>query len=241
MAYAIVSIGSMTVTADHDGKYELNDVEPGTYTVSAKAPFPGYEPASQEMTLAAGEIKVVDLHLDFEKTLVHGYVYGADHKPLAGAAVSGIMSGKDVGNAVTDDKGLFKFDKATPGSQFIRVTAPGYVAQTRDFSAKRGERTKLEFNLVPSDCKVHGTVLDENDRPLVAQVALSSESGVILERIQSDAETGHFEFAVIPGTYNLLASGSGYLSKGWRGSISTEQKVDLKLQPIVQNRPRAPA
>jgi hypothetical protein len=226
-------VGDRSTVADGTGKYEIAAVDPGVYDVSSKAPFPGYEAAPQSVTLAAGEIRIVDFYLDFEKTMVHGSVYGADGKPIVGATLSGVMSGKDVETAVTDDKGYFKFERASPGCQFLRVNAAGYVGQTRDFTAGKGEETMLEFHLTPGSCKVHGTVLDENDRPLRVEVVLSSESGLILQKTQSNGETGYYEFAVLPGTYNLLAMGSDYQSKGWRGVVSADQKLDFKLEPSM--------
>ncbi|WP_455363316.1 MSCRAMM family protein [[Eubacterium] cellulosolvens] len=233
VAYAIVSIGGRSVTAGRDGKYEITDIDAGTHIVSAKAPFPGYEPASQDAALPVGETKVVDLYLDFEKTLVHGYVYGADGKPLAGATVSGIMSGKDVETAVTDEKGYFRFDRASPGYQFVRINAAGYMGQTHDFTAKKNEETKLDFHLTPGTCRIYGTVVDENDKPLRSAVILSSGSGVILQKTETSTETGYYELSVLPGTYNLLAKGTDYRSEGWRGSISADRKVDFKLEPHV--------
>jgi uncharacterized surface anchored protein len=231
VAHANTTAGDRSAVTDGTGNYEIMGLDPGDYSVRAKAPFQGYEAAQRSVTLAAGETKVVDFYLDFEKTTVHGYVYGADGKPVAGATLSGVISGKAVETAVTDKKGYFKFENLSPGNQFIRVDSAGYMGETRDFTAKKGEETRLEFHLTPSSCKVHGTVMDENDRPLRAEVVLSSEFGVILEKTQTNAETGYYEFPVLPGTYNLLGMAAEYQLKGWRGSISADQKLDLKLEP----------
>ena len=236
VGYATVTVGDRSTVADTAGKYEILVMNPGAYNVTAKAPFPGYEAPAQNVTVAAGETKVVDFYLDFEKTPVHGHVYGEDGKPVAGATLSGVISGKDVATAVSDDKGYFRFENASPGNQFIRVNAAGYMAGTRDFDAKKGDETKLEFHLTPASCKVHGTVLDENDRPLWAEIVLSSESGIIFQKTQSNAETGYYEFPVVPGTYGLLATASDHQSKGWRGQISSDQKLDFKLESSISLR-----
>jgi hypothetical protein len=228
VAHATTTVDGRSAVADGTGKYEIPGVDAGVYTVSAKAPFPGYETAPQSVTLAAGETKVVDFYLDFEKTVVHGCVYGSDGKPVAGATLSGVMSGKDVENTVTDDKGYFRFEKARQGNQFIRVNAAGYVGETRDFTAKKGEETRLEFRLTPAACKIHGAVTDASGKPLRAEVHLS-KSSVIVQRTWSNGETGYYEFPVLPGTYDLLANAAGHLSNGWRGSISADTKVDFRL------------
>lgn len=233
VAHATVTIGVKSAISDPTGKYKISTLDAGEYTVDVKVPFPGYQTAPQHVTLAKDESKVVDFYLDFEKTIVSGLVHGVQDKPIGGATVSGVMSGKDVETAVTDEKGHFKFDKASPGYQFVRINAPGYMGLTHDFTAKKNEETKLDFHLTPGTCKIFGTVLDENDKPLRSAIILSSGSGAILQKTESNAETGHYELSVLPGTYNLLAKGTDYRSEGWRGSISTDRKVDFKLEPHI--------
>ena len=233
VAHATITVGGKSAESDREGKYEIVDLDPGDYTVQVKVPFPGYETSPQNVTVTAGETKVVDFYLDFEKTVVHGFVYGAEGKPIAGATLSGVMSGKDVVNAVTDERGHFKFENASPGYQFIRINAPGYMGQTQDFTAKKKEETMLELHLTPGPFKISGTLLDENDKPLRGEVVLSSASGAILQKTESNSETGYYELSVLPGTYNLLAKRSEYRSEGWRGSVSADQKHDFKLEPIL--------
>lgn len=232
--HATVRAGNRLAISDGAGKYEIPGLDPGVYSVSVDPPFPGYEAEAQNVTVVGGETKAVDFYLDFEKVVIDGHVYGRDSKPIVGATVSGVMCGKDIRGetTVTDEIGYFKFERASPGSQFIRVNAAGYMSQTRDFAAKKGENMQLEFHLTPASCKVHGTVVDEKGRPLGAEVFLSSELGAILDKRKSNTETGYYEFAVLPGTYNLLANATEYLSKGWRGQISADTKVDLKLSSM---------
>jgi hypothetical protein len=233
VAHANITVGGKSAESDREGKYEIPDLDPGDYSVRLKVPFPGYETSPQNVTIAAGETKVVDFYLDFEKTIVHGFVYGVEGKPIAGATLSGVMSGKDVVTAVTDEKGYFKFENASPGYQFIRINAPGYMGLTQDFTAKKNEETKLELHLTLGTCKIFGTLLDENDKPLHGEVVLSTGSGAILQKTESNDETGYYELSVLPGTYNLLAKRSAYRSEGWRGSVSADQKHDFKLEPIM--------
>ena len=102
----------------------------------AQAPFPGYEAPPQTVEVKAGEIQVVDFYLDFKKAVVEGHVYSQDGKPIAGATLSGVLSGKDMESVTTNAEGYFKFSKVTPGDRFIRVNAPGFVGETRDFKAR---------------------------------------------------------------------------------------------------------
>ena len=231
VAQANITVGGKSAESDREGKYEIVDLDPGDYSVQVKVPFPGYETSPQNVTVTAGDTKVVDFYLDFEKTIVHGFVHDADGTPIAGATLSGVMSGKDVVTAVSDEKGHFKFERAGPGNQFIRVNAPGYVAQTQDFTAKKNEETKLEFCLTPAAYKIHGIVTDAGGKPLRAEVYLS-KSSIIVQRTWSNTETGYYEFPVVPDTYSLLANATGHISNGWRGSVTADATVDFKLAAL---------
>jgi hypothetical protein len=235
VALATVRVGKRSAVADRAGKFEIRDIEVGLHTVSVELPFPGYEAPPKSVEVAAGKTKIVDFYCDYARTIVHGYVYGKDSKPLAGATLSDVKCGGDLRSTVTDATGYFKFDGASPGNLFVRVNAPGYVGETRDFLAKEKEKTKLEFHLTPANCKIFGVVSGKGGEPLGGDVLLSSESMVVLQKAPSNAETGYYEFPVILGTYNVLANVSGYHSEGWRGKITEDTKVDLKLTPLPEN------
>ena len=239
---ATVMVGERSAKSDGAGGYEIPGLTPGTYTVSAKAPFPGYEVSSLKVELAPRETKTVDVYLDFEKAVVEGHVYDQDGKPIPGATLSGLLSGKDMATATTDEQGYFKFDRVTPEDRFIRVNARGYAGEARDFKTNKEKATVLEFRLTPAACKVHGTVTDENGQPLRAELSLLGPGGVIVERTLSDAKTGYYEISVMPGTCTILPSAPGHETKPWEGSTSADTKVDFILGPcrIVDSQHRIP-
>ena len=143
-------VGEKAALSNNEGKYEVSALEPGPYNIAAEAPFPGYEATPQKIEVLTGESKTVDIYLDFKKTTVDGHVYDQAGKPIAGATLSGVLSGKDMETVTTDEQGYFKFDRATPGDRFIRVNARSFMGQTLDFTAKDRETTSLEFKLSPA-------------------------------------------------------------------------------------------
>jgi hypothetical protein len=235
---ALLKAGEKSVVSDNAGGYEITGLAPGTYLVTAEVSFPGYSALPKSVEVAAGETKAVDIDFDFKKTVVEGNVYDKEGKPLVGATISGVLTGRDPAKAVTDEKGYFKVDTASPGAQFIRVNADGHMGETRDFTAPEAATTTLEFRLAQATCKVHGMVADKSGRPLRAEVHLS-KSGVITQRTSTDPKTGYYEFPVLPGTYDILANAEDYLMEGWRGEVSTDTKVDLSLDVIPPPQPQS--
>ena len=204
VALATVRVEDRSVISDRNGKFEIKSLDAGPHTVNVEPPFPGYDSAPQKVVVVAGQTKCVDFYLDFAKTTVHGYVYDKDGKPIPGAILSDVMCGKDLKNTVTDGTGYFKFEGASPGNLFIRVNATGYMSETRDFAAKRSEKTKLEFRLTPTSCKISGFVLGEDGSPLGGEVYLSSVSMVILQKVPSNA--GNRILRVFRRSWNLQYS-----------------------------------
>jgi hypothetical protein len=230
---AEVLVGDRSAVTDQNGNYELTDVVAGSCNVTAKARFPGYEAPIQNVEIVGGETKVVDIYLDFVRAVVEGNVYDPEGKPLAGAGVSGVFCGNDAEEATSNERGYFKFDRASVGAQFIRVNAPGFMSETREFRTKQGETTTFEFHLNRATCRVRGTVKGKDGRVLSAVVNLRSSSGIIIAKTKSDAETGHYEFMVLPGLYDLLAEEPDHQYEGWRGVVSGETEVDFELEPDV--------
>ena len=231
---ATVAAGERSATSDSAGAFEIVALTAGVYDVTVKPPFPGYEASPQKVTVAAGETRVVDIYLDYEKTVVEGHVYDQDGKPIAGATLSGVLSGAEIGTMTTNEEGYFRFERVTPGDRFIRVNAPGYTAETRDFTASQDKTTALEFRLKATTCKIHGTVTDENGQTAQAEIRLRATSGAILQDFNSK-EDGRYEFLLSPGTYQVNATAPGYEIESWRGSISGDTEVSFRLRRARQD------
>jgi len=226
---AAVAVGEKSTTSDSAGAYEIGELTPGAYDVTVKPPFPGYAVSPQKVELLAAETKVVDIYLDYEKTVVEGHVYDENGKPITGATLSGVLSGKEIETMTSDEQGHFSFEGVTPGDRFIRVNAPGYMAETRDFMASKDKTTSLEFRLASATCKIHGTVTDQNGKPTKAEVRLRQPpSGVILQNSNSN-EDGHYEFLLSPGDYQVLATAPSHEVEPWKGSIQGDTEVNFRL------------
>ena len=75
---------------------------------------------------------------------VHGYVKTTTGKPIKGAKV------KVVGYALattTDATGHYKLTKVPTGTQKIKASKSGYIAQTKKITVKKGTKHRLNFSL----------------------------------------------------------------------------------------------
>jgi hypothetical protein len=236
---AKILVGEKSTFTDSDGRFEITKVPSGKCTITAQPPFPGYESIVQEVIVAAGETRTADFYLDFEKTTVDGHVYDQEGKPIAGAILDGVKCGKNMETTITDEAGYFRFEGASPGNRFVRVNAAGYMGEIRDFPAKKGERTELDFQLTKGTCKIHGTVTNNNGNPLEGELRLQRTSGLILFRTRSNAASGYYEFSVLPGAYDIVVDVADYHAQVRRSSISADTEVNFRLTSFSESPPSA--
>jgi hypothetical protein len=234
---AKIVAGEKSAFTDSDGRFEITGVPSGKCTLTAQPPFPGYESDVQEMIVVAGETRMVDFYLDFEKTTVDGHVYDQEGKPIAGAILDGVRCGNDMETTHTDEAGYFKFERASPGNRFVRVNAAGYMSEIRDFLATKGERTELDFHLTRGTCTIQGTVTDKTGHPLEGELRLQRTSGLILSRTRSNATTGYYEFSALPGAYDIVVDVAEYHAQARRSSISADTEVNFKLTSFSESPP----
>jgi large repetitive protein len=230
---ANIVAGEKKVLSDNAGNYEVDSLDPGSYTIVATAPFPGYEALPIPVVVKVSETQVIDIYFDFKKAVVEGHVYSKDGKPIAGATLSGVLSGKDMDSVTTNVEGYFKFDKVTPGDRFIRVNAPGFVGETRDYTAAEKQSTTLEFHLTPATCKISGSIKDTTGNPLSGEVLLL-KAGIVVQKTVSDPKTGYYEFPAVPDRYEVLPMVQGHTPSGWSGSVTTDVKADFNLAPVTE-------
>jgi len=148
-------------TTNSDGEYEIIGLAPGQYRVEANTD--GYQSASKQVAVAAGERPRVDFQLQ------PGGLHGADTGAITGQvtdatqdAEGGIDSaqvtatdGQGVAQdtATTDADGTYQLTHLPPGDYTVRADAAGYQPDTNDnIAVEAGQRTTgVDFALIPLD------------------------------------------------------------------------------------------
>jgi hypothetical protein len=161
-----------------------------------------------------------------------GHVRDASGRPIKGALVSGFVSGPELNLQRTDEAGYFHFESVVGGNYRIRANAPGYMIEGKDIQITDNKSGSLEFNLHKCDSLVLGKVMDDDERPLRADVYLYRR-GMVLMKTESRVEDGIFAFNdLVSDDYEMSAHSPCHGVKNWSGRVNAETEVRIALSPM---------
>jgi len=195
---ATVSANSVSNVTDASGSYSL-EVSPGTYNVTAT--MTGYDSQTvMDVAVSDGETVIQDFALQ----LIVGWIDGNVIDAKEGFAIVGANVTADGVSDFTDDTGYYEIE-VTPGVYTVNVSKPGYYSNSTSATVTGGITTPVDFTLQLIVGWINGTVTDDSGDEIGG--ASVTADGV------SDFtdDTGYYKIEIVPGTYNLTASKSGYL------------------------------
>ena len=139
---------------------------------------------------------------------IAGVVRDNNNNPIAGATVS-----TNTGNysTTTAADGSYRIGNVTPGTYNVTAQKNGYTSQTQyNKTVTAGQTTTVDFNLTLVPGTIAGTVKDTNNNPLSGATVRTTTGGYSTTTNSS----GQYTLSnVVPGTYSVEASKSGYLSQ----------------------------
>jgi hypothetical protein len=173
------------------------------------------------------------------QTILEGHVFDSDQKPAKGARLEDVICNNKLASATTDHEGRYVFENVTPGKRFVRVNLGGHLSEVHDFTIEEGEKTTLDFTLKKAAHRIQGSVVNEQGKPLEANVQLfegTPMGSVIVQKVQTTNENGSFEFDVKEGEYTILVQAPLYELAPWKGLISEDKRLDFQLVKIDSKR-----
>ena len=200
-----------TSSADGEGRYHLEHLEPGRYTLHVGAA--GHAPTSvAELELTAGP-NARDLRLAAGGRLT-GIVQGSDGVPVRGVEVR--VRDARVSPATTDAEGHYELlDLPTDTRISLTAEAEGFVSSTLDNQIAGSPAAPI---VLLRESSLRGRVLDSSNRQALATfhlVARRIEAGgpaaaIVIPPAGADGEFAHD--ALAPGEYRLSLRHEGCLT-----------------------------
>jgi hypothetical protein len=199
IANATVSYSGGSALTNATGNYTLANVSPGEHVVSASAA--GYATESQSAPFTAGASLTMNFAL-----AAPGGVVGRLSDLDTGLAIPGATVTSGGHSVLTDADGLYAFTGLAAGTIEIAAAATGFYSAAQDVVIRAGEISPADFALRPLEPKILGEVLDVQTAQPIAGATVSYANGVTATDSLGRYEFGH----VVPGTYAVTASASGY-------------------------------
>lgn len=146
--------------------------------------------------------------------------------PIAGATIS--YSG---GSATTDASGGYAINQIASGNQTLTASAPGYAPMQQTVVVPPNGSAVVDFALAPAATYIAGEVRDALTTQLIAGATVSYSGG----STQTDALGRYRLDNTPPGTYDVVASASGYVSKTQQVVVTAGAPAtsDFALQPVA--------
>ena len=216
---------------DEDGRFIIEDLEPGTLTLSAGAE--GYLPTRRPgIKLGEGaELAGIEVVLERGAT-VFGQVLAADGTPVADARVS--VVGTDEGFfasapwATADGDGAYRLTGVAPGRHSIAAERRGHLRVARELDVELGDN-RLDLQL-GRGTEVAGRVVDDKGLPVAGARVELGRAGTAT----SDTAGGFRIAGVAPGVYRLEGYKAGYARTVHDGEIRVEaapvEGLELRLE-----------
>lgn len=216
---------------DHDGRYALRDLTPGTYVIELGPE--GFAPARFTVEVKAGEVVTRDLDFAAESVLVGRVVgrgpwtsrdRGDDGFWLELNAV-GPLQRREVPDVAAD--GTFRIGRLGPGRWRLEARLEGFAPQVVDVTIAGPGATELPpLRFDGGQGPVRGRLLEPGGRPAagrrLAALFVSTRGEVVGIEATCDA-AGRFALAGAPaGRQRLL------VHEGQREALLTAQAVDVR-------------
>jgi len=203
---AQVSDGTRTTTTNAVGEYTIPDVPAGGYEVTANKG--GYETSSLTVNVISGNTAMANLSLN--EVILPGSITGSVIDAEDGLPVAGVVVSDGTKTTTTDALGQYTIADVPAGNHEVTASKEGYESSSLTVTVVSGgiAVANLSLNKVILPGTITGSVTDAEDGlPIVGATVTDGT------RTTTTDASGLYTIAdVLPGTYQLTASKSGYES-----------------------------
>jgi galactose oxidase-like protein/carboxypeptidase family protein/Kelch motif protein len=198
---ATVSSGGRSTTTNATGGYTLTNVAAGEAQVTISAS--GYATEVRSAMVTGGQTTSLNVVMSRP-----GDIAGTVSNSQNGAALAGVTVGYPGGVTVTDNTGHYAVNGLPAGSADLTFAATGFTSADRTVTVTAGSVTTLNVQLAPTSTWVNGEVRDAVSTAVLPGATISVDTG----QTATTDSLGRYRIDLPPGTYQVTASATGYVS-----------------------------
>jgi acid phosphatase len=204
---ATVSYSGGSTATDSGGNYTLNNVAPGTATITAS--LTGFTSRSASVTITSGGNSTQNFALTPSSNPA-GTITGKVTNSSTGAALVGATVSYNGGSTTSDGSGNYTLSNVPAGNVAVTASMSGFASQTATVSVTAGATSTQNFALAPSaggSGSISGRITNASIGIPISGATISFSGG----STTSDSN-GNYSFSnVAAGTYSLTATHTGYV------------------------------
>ncbi|MEW4224362.1 carboxypeptidase regulatory-like domain-containing protein [Rossellomorea marisflavi] len=224
-----------TLLANPDGTYQIPQLAPGTYFVTATAT--GYSSSTVSAIVTAGQtVPVTNVLTPNPVSATARVLILGTSTPIAGSQVQiKTASNIVIATGTTDASGNVTFTGLPSGTLIVTADAPGFGTDSKSVFANPGDVVTVELFLPDDPGQVVGVVTNlATGAPLPnATITLTDATGVVVSTAVTNT-AGQYAFTgVTPGTYRVTANATNFgpAISGVTVAPDVISNVSFALQP----------
>ncbi|MUT65619.1 carboxypeptidase regulatory-like domain-containing protein [Paenibacillus sp. NEAU-GSW1] len=237
--YDLSSLIFETAYTDQDGRYTINGLPPGAFTLSAVAD--GFGSATAAILTLAGTTSTADFALTPSPGSVTGFVSDiTDGASLQGALIRifDAASSAIVGTVLSGVGGAYRFDGLAPGSYIATVDVAGYAPEFGGFDITASVTTRFSYALTRLPGMLSGKITRALDNSNITgcrvQLHQFNSFGPVITSQLSDSN-GDYDFGdVAPTNYIVAASIEGFVSNQTSALVLSGESTRANIM-LLQN------
>ncbi|HSX26867.1 MAG TPA: carboxypeptidase regulatory-like domain-containing protein [Chlamydiales bacterium] len=220
---------------DSDGNYEIPNLAPDTYSVTAFKP--NYQlGVVGAVVVTAGQTTVVNLALASNPGTISGTVRDSGATPIPGATVIVLQGTTLVNSTLTDVNGSYTVPGLAPGTYTVLAFAQGYRAAFATKTVMAGMTTTSDFNLNSLPGAIAGTVTDGcTGGPSPGTVIVVLNGSAVVGFGVTDSNGSYDIDTLAPGSYTVTAAKNKFVTSTSSATVIANQTttVNFLLTPAA--------
>gem|GEM_PF-1150526 len=215
---ATVSIpGHTAVQTDANGSYTISNVAVGDYTVTASKT--DFDNNTAPATITPGQSTTCDLELTPQPGTISGQVTSS-----LGGGVSGATVSAGDKTATTDGSGNYTLS-VLPGTYEVTASADHFQNGSGSATVTSNHTTTVNLSMVPNKGKISGQITSS----LGGGIGGATVSIPGYDAVTADAGGNYLIDCVLPGTYTVTASMTGYDSNTGSAVVTSDNTTTRNI------------
>ncbi|WP_129729008.1 carboxypeptidase regulatory-like domain-containing protein, partial [Ectobacillus funiculus] len=222
---------------DVNGSYTINNLIPGTYSVSSSSP--NFSTGVSGALIQANQTTIVNTQLQPNPGTLSGTVTDNNGNPLSGSTVivRDSSSSTIVSSTVTNNNGGYIVTNLAPGSYSVTASTNNFQTNSSGAIINSNQTSIVNFSLSPNPASITGTIRNSiTDDPITGasiEIRIVNLSGSTIATAFTDPSGMYLVNNLAPGTYGIIVNAPNFQTNSATVTLSPGEtkNVSVSLNP----------